>query len=145
MNIKQALKQKNKLAKKIAERAEFLHKENCVVVGAVRNYDPKIQLQELFNDVYKLVELKTAIHLANTEVYEKIFKMSELKNLCKILKGIDTKEGVVHHSRYGESSMVNYESIIKNQDKVAMIESLENEIEELQDELDAHNASRLIV
>jgi predicted SPOUT superfamily RNA methylase MTH1 len=145
MNIKQALKQKNKLAKKIADRAEFLHKENCVVVGAVRNYDPKIQLQELFDDVYKLVELKTAIHLANAEVYEKIFKMSELKNLCKILKGIDTKEGVVHHSRYGESSMVNYESIIKNQDKVAMIESLENEIEELQDELDAHNASRLIV
>lgn len=145
MNIKQALKQKNKLVKKISERAEFLQKENCVVVGAVRNYDPHTQLTEMINEIDNLVNLKTAIHLANTEVYSKIFRMSELKNLCKIVKAIDTKEGIVHHSRYGESTMINYESAIKNQEKIALLEKLEQEIENLQDELDAHNVSRLIV
>jgi len=145
MNIKQALKQKNKLVKKISERAEFLQKENCVVVGAVRNYDPHTQLGELVEEVNALVELKTKIHLANVEVYSKIFRMSELKNLCKIIKLVDTKEGMVHHSRYGDSTMINYESAIKHQDKVSLLEQIEQEIEQLQDELDAHNASRLVV
>jgi hypothetical protein len=145
MNIKQALKQKNKLVKKISEKAEFLHKENCVVVGAVRNYDPHTQLTELINETESLVNLKTAIHLANVEVYSKIFRMSELKNLCKIVKSIDTKEGIVHHARFGESSMINYESAIKNQEKIALLEKLEQEIENLQDDLDAHNVSKDIL
>jgi len=145
MNIKQALKQKNKLVKKISEKAEILHKENCVVVGAVRNYDPHTQLTELINETESLVNLKTAIHLANVEVYSKIFRMSELKNLCKIVKSIETKEGIVHHARYGESSMINYESAIKNQEKIALLEKLEQEIENLQDELDAHNVSKVIL
>jgi len=145
MNIKQALKQKNKLVKKISEKAEFLHKENCVVVGAVRNYDPHTQLTELINETESLVNLKTAIHLANVEVYSKIFRMSELKNLCKIVKSIDTKEGIVHHARFGESSMINYESAIKNQEKIALLEKLEQEIENLQDDLDAHNVSKVIL
>jgi hypothetical protein len=145
MNIKQALKQKNKLVKKISEKAEFLHKENCVVVGAVRNYDPHTQLTELINETESLVNLKTAIHLANVEVYSKIFRMSELKNLCKIVKSIDTKEGIVHHARYGESSMINYESAIMNQEKIALLEKLEQEIENLQDDLDAHNVSKDIL
>ena len=131
--------------KKISEKAEFLHKENCVVVGAVRNYDPHTQLTELINETESLVNLKTAIHLANVEVYSKIFRMSELKNLCKIVKSIDTKEGIVHHARYGESSMINYESAIKNQEKIALLEKLEQEIENLQDELDAHNVSKVIL
>jgi hypothetical protein len=115
------------------------------VVGAVRNYDPHTQLTVLINETESLVNLKTAIHLANVEVYSKIFRMSELKNLCKIVKSIDTKEGIVHHARYGESSMINYESAIKNQEKIALLEKLEQEIENLQDELDAHNVSKVIL
>ena len=39
MNIKQALKYKNKLAKKIAETAQKISRYNSVEEGALRPYD----------------------------------------------------------------------------------------------------------
>jgi hypothetical protein len=41
--------------------------------------------------------------------------------------------------------MINYESAIKNQEKIALLEKLEQEIENLQDDLDAHNVSKDIL
>ena len=83
MNIKQALKQKNKLVKKTSDLYNRLNENNSVEEGAVRHYDVDETLTELLNNVDDLIELKTKIHIANMEVYDKIFKMSELKSLLK--------------------------------------------------------------
>ena len=83
MNIKQALKEKNKLAKRVTDLMERINKNNSVDEGAVRSYDPKITLDEALIAVEELIELKTEIHKANIEVYEKIFRMSEYKSLVK--------------------------------------------------------------
>ena len=82
MNIKQALKEKNKLAKKITDLMVRTNKYNSVEEGAVRSYDPKASLEESLKMVEDLVTLKTNIHKANAEVYEKQFlnRITKLEN-----------------------------------------------------------------
>jgi predicted methyltransferase len=85
MNIKQALKEKNKLAKKITDLMDRTNKNNSMDEGAVRSYDPKESLQQTLQMVDELITLKTKMHKANAEVYDKIFRMSEYKSVVKVL------------------------------------------------------------
>ena len=144
MNINKALKEKNKLVKSILERSKRITEENSVIVGAVRNYSPKTELNVMMKEIDELVDLKASIHKANVEVYDKIFRLSELKNLVKTLRVVSTQEGNVNRGRYGDTTIMTYESEIKTSDKDLMIKNLEVQIETLQEELDAHNATKSI-
>ena len=115
-----------------------------MIVGAVRNYSPKTELNVMMKEIDELVDLKASIHKANVEVYDKIFRLSELKNLVKTLRGVSTQEGNVNRGRYGDTTIMTYESEIKTSDKDSMIKNLEVQIETLQEELDAHNATKSI-
>ncbi len=145
MNIKQALKQKNKLVKKTSDLYNRLNENNSVEEGAVRHYDVEETLTELLNNVDDLVELKTKIHMANMEVYNKIFEMSELKSLLKNLRGLDCGEGTVRKMmRYSDETPMVKTTIIDVVRRNNLIELLEGKIERLQDELDVHNATKTI-
>ena len=141
MNIKQALKEKNKLAKKITDLMERTNKYNSVEEGAVRSYDPKASLDESLKMVEDLVTLKTNIHKANAEVYEKIFRMSEYKSFVKYLKDLNCSEGNVSTYRYGEGNTRKMTTVINEVQRDNMIESFEVLIDSLQSELDSHNAT----
>lgn len=144
MNINKALKEKNKLVKSILERSKRITEENSVIVGAVRNYSPTVELDVMMEEISELVNLKASIHRANAEVYDKIFRLSELKNLAKTLRGVSTQEGNVNRGRYGDTTIMTYESEIKTSEKDSLIRNIETLIEELQEELDAHNATKTI-
>ena len=144
MNINKALKEKNKLVKSILERSKRITEENSVIVGAVRNYSPTVELDVMMEEINELVNLKASIHRANAEVYDKIFRLSELKNLAKTLRGVSTQEGNVNRGRYGDTTIMTYESEIKTSEKDSLIKNIETLIEELQEELDAHNATKTI-
>lgn len=145
MNIKQALKQKNKLVKKTSDLYNRINENNSVEEGAVRHYDVEETLTELLNNVDDLVELKTKIHMANMEVYNKIFEMSELKSLLKNLRGLDCSEGMVRKMhRYSDETPMVKTTIIDVVRRNNLIELLESNIEKLQDELDIHNATKTI-
>ena len=141
MNIKQALKEKNKLAKRVTDLMERINKNNSVDEGAVRSYDPKVTLDEALIAVEELIELKTDIHKANIEVYEKIFRMSEYKSFVKYLKGLNCSEGNVSTYRYGEGNTRKMTTVITEVQRDNMIESFEVLIDSLQSELDSHNAT----
>ncbi len=141
MNIKQALKEKNKLAKKITDLMDRTNRYNSVEEGAVRSYDPKASLDESLKMVEDLVTLKTNIHKANAEVYEKIFRMSEYKSFVKYLKGLNCSEGNVSTYRYGEGNTRKMTTVITEVQRDKMIESFEVLIDSLQSELDSHNAT----
>lgn len=141
MNIKQALKEKNKLAKKITDLMDRTNRYNSVEEGAVRSYDPKVSLEESLKMVEELVNLKTNIHKANAEVYEKIFRMSEYKSLVKHLKSLNCNEGNVSTYRYGEGNTRKMTTVITEVQRDNMIESFEVLIDSLQSELDTHNAT----
>ena len=144
MNIKQALKEKNKLAKKVTDLMDRTNRNNSLDEGAVRSYDPKESLEQALQMVEDLVNLKTKMHMANAEVYDKIFRMSEYKSLVKYLKTLNCSQGTIVTSRYGDSTARQMTTVITEVERDALVEKYETLIDNLQTELDTHNATTQI-
>jgi hypothetical protein len=89
----------------------------------------------------ELIELKTKIHQANSPVYDKIFRLSELKSLVSKIKVLNCTEGTStdYYSRRSENPPV-MTSEISIVERDGMVKIMEDEIESIQDELDTHNA-----
>jgi hypothetical protein len=139
MNIKQALKLKNKLVTQIKEQYEIAKAHNSIEQGNPRRYSAVAAINKAEELSNELAELKTKIHLANAPVYDLIFQMSELKNQIKQLKSIPVEEGKVTE-RYGSvTSIKEVELDIAQRDTI--VKGLENKIEAIQDKLDTHNAT----
>jgi hypothetical protein len=144
MNVAQALKRKARLLKEINDKWNIIRNHNSIISGNRRKYDIKIELDTVEKLIGELVELKTKIHLANGPVYSKIFLLSELKTQLRNFEGINTTEGTVDTARYGISSTTFYEVEIDEIYKNGLVKELSIKIDELQDELDYHNATTQI-
>jgi len=142
MTIKQALKEKNKLTKQINSLVTRIQKYNSMEEGSVRTYDPREDMNNLTTTISQLVSLKTQLHQANTKVYDKIFRLSEYKGLVKYLRAINCSEGKSNESRrFGESATIVKTTIFGQVEMDNLITYYEGEIEKIQEELDAHNAT----
>jgi hypothetical protein len=142
MNVKQALKQKNKLVTDLKAQYEILKKYNSIEEGNPRRYSMTSTLAVIDTLQFELVGLKARIHKANQPVYDKIFELAELKGLVKELKKVPTEEGKVAE-RYG--SVVSVKEVELNVvDIQNKVEALGERIEELQNELDIHNSNTQI-
>jgi hypothetical protein len=140
MNIRQGLKEKNKLVKEIQDLHVRLATYNSVEVGNVRPYSPKETMELINQKSNELVELKTKIHKANVPVYQHIFRLSELKSMITRIKNLDCNEGTVqdYYSRNRETPTVK-ETEITIVERDEMVKHMEVQIEEIQDILDNHN------
>jgi len=142
MNIKKALKLKNKLVLQVSENYQKLSAYNSVEEGTNKPYDTREALEAYNSSVNELVELKTKIHRANGPVYDKIFRLSELKSMAARLKSLNCQEGkVTQRSRWdaeGQPTIMVAEIGIVERDE--MVKHIEAQIEEIQDILDTHNA-----
>jgi hypothetical protein len=141
-NIKQALKQKNKQLKLNMENYSKLTSYNSVEEGAERPYNPEVSMKEWMQGVEDLIELKAKIHRANAKVYDKIFRLAELKSMVKQLRNLDCSVG--KQSSYRREEPVVKTTVITLIQRDEMIKKLEVQIEEIQEELDAHNAKTKI-
>ena len=142
MNVKQALKVKNKLVTEMKASYAILQKYNSIEEGNPRRYSMMNTLEKIKTLQGELVDLKTKIHKANQPVYDKIFALAELKGMIKELKKVSTEEGKVNE-RYG--SVVSVKEVELNVTDIdAAIAVLESQIEGLQNELDIHNATTQI-
>jgi hypothetical protein len=141
MTIKQALKQKNKLVKNIAENTKLMQQHNSVDVGNQRPYSSMELYKEIQKDTKELASLKAKIHIANTPVMEDIFWMSEMKSTITALKKMDCTEGKSNRDRYRMESEVVLTSEISLVSRNQEVKMLEAKIEEIQDKLDTFNAT----
>jgi len=142
MNVKQALKVKNKLVTELKAQYQILQKYNSIEEGNPRRYsmvDSFAKIQSLSSE---LVELKARIHTANQPVYQQIFELAELKGFVKELKKVPTDEGK-QVERYGSVQSVK-EVELNIVDIQKKVDILSVKIEELQNELDIHNANTSI-
>ena len=140
MNIKKALKEKNRLVKEILDLHTRVATYNSIEVGNVRPYSAKESMEILNQKSNELVELKSNIHRANGPVYHHIFRLSELKSMIARIKNLDCNEGIVqdYYSRNRETPAVK-ETEISIVERDEMVKHMENQIEEIQDILDNHN------
>ena len=141
MTIKQALKQKNKLVKNIAENTKLMQQHNSIEVGNQRPYSTQVLYKEIQNDTKELASLKAKIHIANTPVMEDIFWMSEMKSTIAALKKMDCTEGKSNRDRYRMESEVVLTSEISLVSRNQEIKILKAKIGEIQDKLDTFNAT----
>jgi hypothetical protein len=143
MTIKQALKEKNRLIKAIDDEFKKVYTYNSIDEGNVRPYSTNDSLSNIMVLEDGLIDIKTRIHRANVGVYDKIFRLSELKSLAKKLHQIDCGEGKVsdRYSRVEPSIKTAEISVVERDVRIKMIEE---EIESLQEELDTHNATKTI-
>ena len=143
MNIKQALKKKNKLVGLINEEFQKASQYNVVDEGNPRPYSATEAIGKWMQLTNELIVLKAQIHAANQPVYYQIFELSELKSQVKFLKSLNCASGVVHNRWDSEKPVVKHAEInVIEKDK--MVKNLEARIEELQDELDQWNHNTLI-
>jgi hypothetical protein len=142
MNVKQALKLKNKLVTDLKSQYQILQKFNSIEEGNPRRYSMVTTLDKIVELSNELVELKARIHTANQPVYQQIFALAELKGFVKELTKVPTDEGK-QTERYGSiQSIKEVElNIVDIQKKIGL---LQTKIEELQNELDIHNANTII-
>jgi len=144
ITIARALKEKAKLIGRIAVLQERLYANNSYVKDNVPAYDTNVVLEDLINAKAELVLLKAGIAKANIPVVEKIYMLSEKKGLVQVLKNLNTNNCFFDSGRYNSSELREYIAVIKRKDADDKISVLEQEIQDLQDELDAFNVSTYV-
>jgi hypothetical protein len=145
MKLAKALKLKNK---KVSEYIDALNKMqscNSIDKDAKKHYNARFLSETAHNMMMDIVNLKTAIHNTSAPIRKDIFLIGELKNYLNRINSISTTEGEVKQSLYSGISIVNYIVDINESDKVEMVKKLQTEIENLQDSIDAFNATTDIV
>jgi hypothetical protein len=140
MNLTKALKHKKKLVKQIDETFVRFQKYNSQPADNVgKGYDPAEAYTEWIDLTSELVELKTKIQNANAPIASKIFRLGEVKSLISRIRGIDTKAGVIR-DRYRGEELITYVAYMDLFTKDNLIKDWEQEIETLQEEIEAFNA-----
>ena len=89
MKIAKALKLKNQLAGDIAQLKELLAKQNSRSIKQKFDYDNREVLTRLRAKLDELIKVKAAVAAANAEIYDKIFRLAELKGLVATLTSLD--------------------------------------------------------
>lgn len=140
MNLTKALKHKKKLAKKVDDLYLRFVSNNSHKTTKQPNYNPETVFNEWMNAVDELVDLKAKIQIANNPIQHKIFRLAELKGVIARLKNIDTREGEYTEYNSGISVAVEYKAFLNVIRKDELVSKLEDELETLQDEIEAFNA-----
>ena len=145
ITLAQALKEKNRLAGELSRCWTMIARENSKredmsrVVDVAETY----KTAQLYRD--KLVELKVKIGEANVGNLERIFRLEECKSELSRLNDIRTDENSDFQA-IGDSNFKEFRrTVIFTAAQVyAMRQKLQQECNEIQDELDAYNASTSI-
>jgi hypothetical protein len=141
MNLTKALKHKKKLVKQADEAFTRFQRYNSQNKESVdRGYDPEAAYNNWIRLTNELITLKTKIHNANAPIANRIFRLGELKNLVSRLRSIDTKKGLVREYRSADSIPVEYVAYMDLFNKDNQIFNWEQEIESIQEEIEAFNA-----
>jgi hypothetical protein len=147
INLSRALKEKNRLLKKIKQQQQFISDNNDYsIVGdkETNKIDISETLVDLEKNIQNLISLKCKISKANEKsgISKLVIEMSELRGLASFYKNFSRKapsnpyrydnEGIV------EKCQFDYECSLKS------VECVEKRIENIQDKIDELNATTFI-
>lgn len=138
MKVNKALKLKNKLIKQANSEFSKVAQNNIYRSGTFPSYNSKDCLAKYLEKIDELIDLKTQIHKANYDVYRKIFRMAELKNIISKLRSIPTSEPHTYNTIPNQEYIIEIDKLYIDN----MIQKYEDEIEAIQEELEQHNHTK---
>jgi hypothetical protein len=140
MKLNQALKTKNRLAAEIARLKTQIVEQNNRSAQQPFDYDTRELVQQLRARIDELARIKGAIGKANGEIYERIFRLAELRGAIITLKQVPTRHGIFLQAEgFSQAKEVEYKAQMRQTDVDKLVLEFETQIHELQDELDRFN------
>jgi hypothetical protein len=140
VSLAKALRLKNRLAGRYKKVQAEIAKHNSVQEGAERP-----DVRKLYNLLVQLegylVEVKSQIAAANLPINQAILESQELKGRVTWMQGLNTFNGTQTIPSYttAPSIVTKYEAVIRQAEVTATIGQMEQRIDQLQDQIAAHN------
>lgn len=148
MTLARALKEKNRIARKLQEYRSVFAEVNSVEVGIKPQMDPAECYQELCKYQRQFVSLKRAIAAANAEISEVLAEMLVMNGEIEYLKGLNCTEEALRDDRYGDSAhsrqVLKYNVLINGKRRRELLDALEMRLNGLQDQADQYNATHMV-
>jgi hypothetical protein len=143
VTLAKALSVKNRLAGRLAQARSNIETYNSVLAGqrdveGRATVDVRAEYERLLRLQEGLVAVKAAIQQANAGIYEGVLRLGEKKALVQMLNGLNTRHGAEPGFNGVE---YRYTATITKPEALEVVRRLEAEIDELQDSLNAYNAS----
>lgn len=141
ITLRKALQLKKTLSGEVSKASKGVSNNNCVRKTRV---NPDIDVKELYEKwkekTANLLELKTAITLANVSIYGKIVYADELKSSIAFYEGLDT---FPFEEVYDGTKNVTEETIVflSGKEVNEIISKLKVDLEETLDAIDAYNST----
>lgn len=141
VTIARALKEKNRVAGRLAKARELVGAENSQDKSVPRGVDvaAMYDLAKMLRN--RLIAIKSAIAEANKPIVSKIIELDEIKSEIAFLNGLDVKEGKFVTTNYGTRIESEIDAIISKQQVLDEVAALQVRADRLQDELDEFNAT----
>lgn len=143
VSLAKALKVKNRQIQRVRDLQQRIQASNSFLEGSEPDFDANELYAQLVADTERLWQTKAAINGANAPIQSAIYEMAECKGLVAFLKGLNTQRGL-QMMAYMATQPQEYESQITAQDVHEKVQVLESRIDDLQDQLDAHNATTTV-
>lgn len=144
VTIARALKEKNRVAGRLAKARELVGRENSKDKNVPRGIDVSetYALAKTLRD--RLISIKSAISEANSPIVSKIIELDEVKSEISYLNGLDVKEGKFVSGSYGTRIETDLDAVIRQPQVLDEVTALQARADRLQDELDEFNATTKI-
>ena len=144
VTIAKALKEKNRVAGRLAKARDLVNNENSKDKKVPRgiNVSETFALAKALRD--RLIAIKSAIAEANKPIVSKIIELDEIKSEIAYLNGLNVKEGKFIETNYGSRIELEIDVIISKQEVLDAVAALQARADQLQDELDEFNAATRI-
>lgn len=147
MTIARALKEKERVARKLKSARETLGRVNSVMVGLKRPVDAKEAFEAVQRLQNRFLEIKKAIAAANAGISAQLTEMLVVRAEKEYYEKLDCRES----SPCGEWETSNdgsrvwrteeFDVYINEGKRKEIVEALEQRLDDLQDEVDAFNAT----
>ena len=143
ITLAQALKEKNRIVGEISRLWELVENENSCWESHTRSVDVKETMKTIEFLVQKLVELKTKIGKANEGNLANMYALEECKSQMSRFSKLNTTENVRYRG-VNDDIMEVCSAEITAQEVLQRHKTLQRQCNQLQDELDAYNATHKI-
>jgi len=141
MSLAKALRVKNRLVGKIQKLKIIVSNNNSFLDTNPPNHDIPKTMDEIAGLTKNLVELKTAVSVANKGIAKQLHELEELKSTISWLEGISTTEGIRHE--YGDITNT-YKVFFQDVQITSEVDKTQNLIEHIQDEINQFNFNTII-